>query len=75
MTDGQLEDVVKRDILGLKVMEFLNYFESRGIASDSVQFFLREYMDAHLFQSIDFAKFDSAFASRLPMVEGIVIVV
>ncbi len=64
VTDGQLEDVVKRDILGLKVMEFLNYFESRGIASDSVQFFLREYMDAHLFQSIDFAKFDSAFASR-----------
>lgn len=64
MADVQLDDGVKRDILGLKVMEFLNYFESRAVASDSLQFFLCDYLNSHLFQTIDFVRFDSAFLAR-----------
>lgn len=64
VADWQLDDVVKREILALKTVEFLNYFECKAVAADSLQLFLREYMDHHLFQSVDFVQFDSAFAAR-----------
>lgn len=55
---------IQHGMIRLKTRELSDYFQHKGIEPDTLKQFVRMYMDAHPFQSVDFKQFDADFAAR-----------
>lgn len=61
LRDEKLPREVVQDILILKTLELVNYFNYHGVETDRLKVFIADYLERHAFRKIDFTQFDSDF--------------
>lgn len=64
LRDKRLSRDLLQEILMLKSLELVNYFNYNGVATDSLKAFIADYLGEHAFEKVDFSRFDFEFGER-----------
>lgn len=64
LDDRALDPEVLQDVLTLKSLELVNYFNYHGVDLDDLKSFISGYLKRHQFESVDFSRFNAAFREK-----------
>ena len=67
LDDRTLSPGVMQDILILKSLELVNYFNYHGVDTDHLKSFMADYLKEYAFECIDFERFDAEFREKFGM--------